>query len=421
MAGKRKRGAEREDTFESPESNSALDERSKGITMPSEPSRMRGRKEGQGSERAADRPLDPSVNGRKPRPLETKLILHTNIAILKEVHTIEDLHAFIKSSPDMYRAFLDQPAQILLSVVSHQLGPVLRDAIALSYTENLNRSMINDKYLQNLVATVEDYRVRRWHTTPRRAVSKEMANLRCDWEMSVDERRGIAQAFFRLQFFMNAFSEKDIDSARTTIDTLSIAFGFFQVWEMERVSLAAELVAALLSSALPWSRSELALYYINFYYMDLAVVRRLLLAKFESVTGDYRLLNYSMGELGPGIMNLLGASHGCGNGPLLFPQPANTTTQWRVDAPYGWIDALNEVNTDRWGWSLIRGYVRAAALWHTSLALRIDFTESRYRICVWRWLGCVFWDKRRIEAMKSTDAFEFLQTGFITKIWERWA
>ncbi len=70
-------------------------------------------------------------------PLET-LNVDCILVILSEVNSLADLAAFIHASTTVLACFLSAKASILVRVLTHELGPAIRDAFVLSYTYNLD-------------------------------------------------------------------------------------------------------------------------------------------------------------------------------------------------------------------------------------------------------------------------------------------
>ena len=81
------------------------------------------------------------MNG-KLCPLE---LLHGDalFEVLSAVGSISDLSAFIRATPVVYGCFTANKRAILLNVVSQSLGPVIREALALSRIEKLDFHDVN--------------------------------------------------------------------------------------------------------------------------------------------------------------------------------------------------------------------------------------------------------------------------------------
>ncbi|KAK8017368.1 hypothetical protein PG993_013694 [Apiospora rasikravindrae] len=67
------------------------------------------------------------------------------VELLSASESLADLHAFIRAPPWLYEVFREWKKTIVLAVVSKNLGPALRDYVALSMTSKLdpNRSSYN--------------------------------------------------------------------------------------------------------------------------------------------------------------------------------------------------------------------------------------------------------------------------------------
>lgn len=78
-----------------------------------------------------------------------------------------------------------------------------------------------------------------------------------------------------------------------------------------------------------------------------------------------------------------------------------------LNQPYGWIDALDGRDWPPWGMDLLQTpRVRPAD----------GVRGAKGRLEQWRWIGFVFWDRGRIEAMKGTDVFSCYQTGWLARL-----
>ena len=60
---------------------------------------------------------------------------------------------------------------------------------------------------------------------------------------------------------------------------------------------------------------------------------------------------------------------------------------------YGWVDAMGGLNCCRWGHSMIRGPGPEAAM--------VNCRHVHQKLGRWRILGCMFWDKQRIDTIKA--------------------
>jgi hypothetical protein len=88
-----------------------------------------------------------------------------------------------------------------------------------------------------------------------------------------------------------------------------------------------------------------------------------------------------------------------------------TAGELATDPPYGWVDALDRLNCCRWGDDLAK--VPGP---ETPVRDRISAEDKIHR---WRWMGFVFWNKSRIEVLKTqTSEFSEFHTGWLTHIWD---
>lgn len=78
-----------------------------------------------------------------------------------------------------------------------------------------------------------------------------------------------------------------------------------------------------------------------------------------------------------------------------------------LPTPYAWTNALNGQQLDRWGHDMVT---------HPPVLQRQKSTRVNHLFSRWRWLGFMFWDQERVEAMKA--ALGGHATGWLPRIYD---
>jgi hypothetical protein len=402
------------------------------------------------------------------------------IAIMLVADSPADLHALINASPILYSAFLSTKAAILLSFVATDFGPILADAATLAqtsepfqYTDDyydrveaaisqygLRLSQGNLNCSSHITADMApdvlhfsravQYFVD-WYLDVRIVYLRNKTPLPHEsaFEASATERRRIAQALFRYQIIVNLYGGSrsqpyDVEFFFTRM------FALFKPWEMEQVSQISSFVyamaqamlqeeAAVASTAPDWD-SQLSEWRPNkkitgHYHYDLLpnLVRlrqRLRVASAADPMLVDRLRDRLLdGELAPTIFSFLNTSHRSRHyrvptPPLaagdhetgLPPQGVVTFLGDDVEpprnAPFAWVDALGGRVTNRWGPDLIPPAPEHMEMAHRRLESPVDTKFER-----WRWIGFIFWDRSRVEALKADPLFAWNETGWLANPW----
>lgn len=115
----------------------------------------------------------------------------------------------------------------------------------------------------------------------------------------------------------------------------------------------------------------------------------------------------------------LGASHESWlhHGPMLPFDDPNTLEKldFAYDSasnpPFAWVDARDGWSGNRWGNSL---HEKPPAILDNTL-----YQAIRAEVDLWRWIGYVFWDKKRVEQFKEIEALSAYRTGWLRDLWDR--
>jgi hypothetical protein len=410
-------------------------------------------------------PAAPSLLPRARRslcPLES-LTTDALIAVMSAAYSPADLNAFIYASPVLYTSFLEGKFSILLSLASRDLGPALIDAMILTKTQERNEYLYQKQgqeiYLMD--TTIDDY-IHVYHrllSSPSSAISISVETLidiiryngavqyfvdlfstimfkslrktypACDRGLSKNERHRISQAFLRRQIMLDlwgGYKSYPYQPEKVVSNLVSL----FKSWELEQISVVNSFVYSLchalaylevanLGRESRWSKCD---EYSAKYYCDLPALRRRMLSD-DAKDDLFREKLEKVPDLGnikqiSSPTHFLNASH-CsspGHGLLLpFNDPIVLTSIDFVDdsprnPPYGWIDALDGLSGNRWGFSLLPDAPAGG------IPGRI--TSATQNFHTWRRLGSVLWDRDRVELMKLTESLRHYRTGWLARIWD---
>ncbi|KAK7910699.1 hypothetical protein PG985_013180 [Apiospora marii] len=207
-----------------------------------------------------------------PSSLES-LPVDVLVAFLSASDSLADLHAFIRSSPWLYKVFLASKRAILLNVISKDAGPVIRDYVALSLTPPLD--LAQDNHHENALDAVRKYQSLPAGSKARVGINIEQvlditqfqrtAHFFVDlyertrlpllaeytqaaaMPFSPHERQRLYRAFVRHQVFTRLYPWH----VRKSVDRWEVGgefFGLFEAWEIEQVSVAHAFVFSLISA-----------------------------------------------------------------------------------------------------------------------------------------------------------------------------
>lgn len=376
------------------------------------------------------------------------------IAILSSTNTLADLSSFIRASPAALSCFLAAKASILLSVLTSELGPAIRDALILSYTENLD-ILAAGTAEDTFEIALAGYRECLLHTEPpwvspqdvttastmarlaKTALSfTDLYILHCSQTISHSltpplaprpatptERRRIAQAFLRFRIITGLYNPAFNHPEMAGYFTSHVS-SLFAGWELEQISAVADFVDTLIERYARLDKNPPPLprdrygyygdYYHALYFYNLPALHgRLIAAQRED--GVFRGKLVAPRGLG-GCRLTMGPveawRRGGGNPP--HGEDGVVETEFfagdlsPTDVPWGWVHAWNGRRVKRWGEELV-----PACRWGFYL-------EEHRRVAGlverWRFLGMVFWDRERVEELVKAEELEGCERGWL---WSR--
>jgi hypothetical protein len=408
-------------------------------------------------------PTIPQSNNSVPSScLLEELNVDCLIAILSEINSLADLSAFIRASPAVFACFLLAKASILVRVVTHELGPAVRDALVLCCTENID-ILAAGTIEQTLQIAVGGYRDCLVAARPpwvqaqdvdtavgiarvaRVAlyfadlyirqqiphVEQVLDSRPCGWNVSQTERRRIAQSLLRLQvmagLYYPAFHEPGGDDY-----FFANMVTLFKGWEMEQVSEMADFVANLIEAFkrldrhLPphsMDQDYFSNHYHKIFFFNLPAFSAMLVAA-QRVDDQlmHKLMAKKLCEARLFIRWLETSRYQAwrmqqGTRPpaavlaLLTPPAEDAAAQVEFNyesptaPPWAWVHAWNGKPVNRWGLNLIPEF-----------AHRGDYAEHHRAsawVKSWRSLGLVFWDKDHAKELLRAKALEGCRAGWL--------
>ena len=394
-------------------------------------------------------------------PLEA-LNVDCILAVLSEVSSLADLSAFIRASPAVLECFLSAKASILLRVLTHELGPAVRDALVLSQTYNLDMFAAGT-FEQTLDIAVGGYRecllaeTEPWVPAQDVETAVDMARLtrdvlffadlyirrqaqrfghaldspRDEWRISRTERRRIAQSLLRFQVIAG-FYHPALDDQDRADYFFSRVIKLFKSWELEQISHMADFVSNLVQFFEPWDKHrpcdpgnqyyDICRYYHTKYFFNLAeFCTRVVEAQKRDDTFLSRLTTCNSRGSASRIA-CLAMSHRWVQGrgstaaaPLLAlldqaPEDAAARVDFNGDSPisppWAWVHAWDGRLVNRWGWDLVPNYSHAGG--DREEQVRMDNLMRSSRL-----LGLVFWDKDRVDEVLRDKALEGCRRGWL--------
>lgn len=403
-------------------------------------------------------PISPVTNARTPScPLET-LNADCLITILSLVPTLPDLASFIHASPVLFHAYLVGKPTILRAVLTLELGPAVRDALVLSFTEGLDMRSAGTPE-QTLDVAVGAYRECRlmdgppwvrgedaatWAAMARIArVALGLAELYFamelhvfrgaadrpplgDWPATRTERDRIVQAVIRFQMIAGLY-HPHFDKRPAPDAFFARMVGVFESWELEQVSVLSDFMGHLIpafselgtrqrrpSNGSP-ERDE-DRFFKQHYYDPAALYAKLVAARQSDPEFPGKLTQRAWTAVNHHrrpLMGWLNASHQWvwdGRSAATPPPPETLALlqQPPEDAavrlefhresptrpPWAWVSAWDGRKVNRWGDNLIPGRPPGGRSTH-----RHHFMYHMTRN--WRTLGVVFWDRERAEVLQD--------------------
>ncbi|KAI3317280.1 hypothetical protein HD806DRAFT_515443 [Xylariaceae sp. AK1471] len=403
------------------------------------------------------------IQSHKKRPMCLIESLPTDllVAIMSTCYSLADLRAFIYASPILYDGFLSAKRTVLLEIVARDLGPGIREAVALALVGVLDPHREGFHHqakhaIQRYAAlpagrmatrgitidhVINIIRVNRavqffvgWFVSSRVAVMQK-ENTAASYPLGDLERHRISCAFIRYQLLMTVHPFDDWGEEKTI---LRMFYDLFQAWEMEQMTEAHGFLASFVGYANTFTRK------LHANLKDLVELRQDILAEgaiktpmertireyfenesshrwcsfaFNWFSASHFFPTRAISQITPTIPAHLGIveAQEIAKRDQLYAReneiPAITAGELTTDPPYGWVDALDGLNCCRWGDDLLR-----LAGTETPLCDKIEAGRKMNR---WRWMGFIFWNKSRIELLKTqTSAFSEFHTGWLTNIWD---
>ncbi|KAK3904109.1 hypothetical protein C8A05DRAFT_32118 [Staphylotrichum tortipilum] len=401
----------------------------------------------------------PSIPNSTSRacPLEA-LNVDCLIAILSSTNTLADLSAFIRASPAALASFFATKASILLSVLTNELGPAVRDALVLSCTEDLDSLAAGsiEQTFEIAIACFRECLLRDsspWVSTQDVHTASAMARLARTalsfadlyirqqrhifthfltppggtWSASLTERRRIAQAFLRFRVITGLYNPAFHDAGMDGYFTTHLAH-LFKGWELEQISALADFVDDLIESyarldknppPLPRDRYRYygdyyhALYFYNLpaFHGRLCEAQRedgLFLGKLVAARGRGAGLRSCRLTMGPVEAWRRGTATSRLGGDAVVETEFFEGDRESVGPPWAWVYTWNGGMVKRWGEELVPR-CRAGC-----------YLEEHHRVAVlgerWRFLGMVFWDRDRVEELLKAEELEGCRGGWL---WSR--
>ncbi|KAL2198356.1 hypothetical protein P885DRAFT_32017 [Corynascus similis CBS 632.67] len=378
------------------------------------------------------------------------------LAILCASDSLADLAALIRASPAALHCFVSAKALILREVMTNELGPAIRDAFIMSLTDNIDMFAAGSLQ-QTFHMAISGYRealsadAAPWVPALDVDTATDMARLTrivlyfvdlylhhrirhfeefldppCGaWGTSRTERRRVAQALLRFEVIAS-LHHPSFDLRPGADRFFTVALELFTSWELEQISEVAHFVLALIHAFRRWDKhapQTQPLPPTNHYhvqaYLSLPAFYAQLAGAAQRMAneGEPDLLSqiHQWLWLGPNeppaaLLGLLKDSDPspAGEGEddaAALRGPIDAGDGSPTDPPWAWLQAWNGRVVRRWGNDLV-----------PERTPDFDWDEhDRVKELVqsWRWLGMVFWDKNRAEALLKTKALEGCRTGWL--------
>ncbi|KAI1361310.1 hypothetical protein F5Y08DRAFT_23482 [Xylaria arbuscula] len=380
-------------------------------------------------------------------------------SLLSHCHSLEDLSAIIHASPILYHGFVAAKSIILIALLSKDIGPGIRDALALAHIGNLDRraedystkaewaiqlyaSLPPAALSARGIATEIVVKMTQFNRTTRFFVdwfsSTTLSRLQrevseASYPITPSERYRISQAIIRFQIMMNIYSVAGKPDPVTT--PLHPGFiGLFRVWEVQQI----------------WE-FYCFIYFLSADHRDTVRVRHVLRAQFKRLPalesrlrisivkrmerntsntgglwfcGGYSCKRRSETDLAatpvclfrvclfPGIVSLARAIAEIQEVYVREQElPALKAGHGASDPPYAWVDAMAGLDCCRWGECLIWKY-------GSDVLPRVP-TKVDQKMKRWRTSGFMFWDEGRVEIIKTmTPGITGFKTGWLLNLWD---
>jgi hypothetical protein len=410
---------------------------------------------------------------RKPAPIES-LPVEVLVTILSAAPSASDLHALIRASPIVYQTFLSAKRTVLVSIVAAELGPALRDAVAACLIAPAAQASIAE--CERVVKEYEALpRGGRGRASARglsadAAVELVQANRSAQYlidefeasrrpelrevhadgagPMTTSERRRFAAALFRHQTLSR------IEHGYALPDEIALVDGFFALfrpWELHQLADANGFLADILSRVTPGPhlrpsgpenerrRQEAS--------RDLGLLRRLVVAERARVAADrgvpftvasapwavlrtegmklFPRLDFLIGGPLPGwtpralrpfgpqairreLRRLKGHRDELYRREDVMPPLVPAEDDEEEAPPFAWVDGHDGLNCQRWGDQVRRKPLPEGQ----DLMTCAQSDWMQHNVGLWRWLGFPFWDRGRVQVLKT--GMPVCETGWLT-------
>lgn len=396
------------------------------------------------------------------------------LAILSAACSTVDLYAFIRASPVIYRAFSSAKRAVLVSIVARDLGPALRDGVAATLItpakvkyrgaadyEETDRAIQRYKALPHgdgglasakglpadmVVALVRANRSVQFFIdefAESRLPELRKINPDAAGPLTANERRRLAQALLRHQFLARIECGNSLPRHAAVVHKF---FGLLRPWETQQLADCHSFLCHMLSCAFPYSKKRADPARSSWVkpqsqvekdaaLCDLDALHLTLVAERARVAADPPVLaeGGAPRRMQPGWMTISARFNFLIAGPLPVQVGSDRVAEecWglrdelyqREDAmpplapaddhdnaapPFAWVDAHGGVDCQRWG-RHARREVLPEGQESTTGRQRIWMRQKLER---WRWLGFMFWDRARVELLKT--GLPGYTTGWLT-------
>ncbi|GAB1317120.1 F-box domain-containing protein [Madurella fahalii] len=397
-----------------------------------------------------------------PTSLLESLPTDVLVMIMSAARSTADLHSLIRASLALYKVFLSAKRGVLISIVARDLGPALRDGVAATLIIPTRIESRAATYAKECECAIQRYEAlprgggglaltRGLSTDAVVALVRtnssvqflidELAASRLPAlgrihpdaasPLTANERQHLAQALLRHQVLARLGGGHPRPHETAVIHRF---FGLSSPWEMHQLADVHGFLCEMTSRAFvcceePWrpSRANASLGEEKDAALgDLGVLHRKLVAERARMAADPSLVVVAEAHrrVPPGGMAVPARFNFLIAGPLPAQKGSDRVAEGyrelrdelyrREDAmplllvaeeddadadapPFAWVDAHHGINCQRWGWHA-RREVMPVGQADTTARQRIWMQQ---KLELWRWLGFVFWDRGRVELLKT--------------------
>lgn len=391
------------------------------------------------------------------------------VAILSAARSVNDLHALIRASPKVYEVFRSAKRAVLISIVTRDLGPALRDAVAATIITPLRTRgrKESERLIEQYGGLLRgDVRETARGLSAGAAVSLVRVNRSVQFfvdeyaasrlpklrkihqdaagPLTANERQRVAQAMLRHQILTRINSGHSRPNDVVVIDKF---FGILRPWETHQLVDAHSFWCEMRMHAFRYCdkpkpfqpnpfgpptpleiEKEAALFDLGALHRKLVTERERVAADPGAVAEAERFRRLKEPEM---MIGLCFSTLNAGPRPtqvwddrVAEEQYWRDELYWREDAmpplvpaddnddatapPFAWVDGHDGLDCQRWG-NNVRRALLPAGQEDTTARQRIWMNEKLEK---WRWLGFVFWDRTRVELLKTR--LPLYSTGWLT-------